>query len=526
MKKRKLLRQKKTSASRHKKIPGKQSEQIKRMLSSAAYSFRSNQPESVEGWCRQVLALDPENSDAYNLWGLSSASIGRTSLALELIGHALNIYPDSPVYNCNMGIVSVQMGQPIEALRYFETALSNDSDNIEVMYNLIELYEKTNQLEKMRKCTEKTLQLKPNSYSLRYQLAKLEYREGNYNVSCEIISNLLENDLQHDLTQKSYHLLAQGCDCLGKYEEAYKAFDTSNNLLAASSFVQSQESKRLEYLQLIDKLRNNASLSLLPESLHKLLENSTPTPIFLVGFPRSGTTLTGQLLNAHSAFYTLDEQETLAHIVRDFFSLEKYDSLSHLQVDALKNYRAKYSAILHDLAGDQIADGIRIVDKSPLYICYLEMIQLFFPESKIIVIHRDPRDVCISNFMQDFIPTPFMNNFLSLEKSVTFYEKIMGLFLQNREKLTLSLIELRYEDLVEDTKKAFTRTLSFLGEDWEEDINNYYRKSRSIHIRTPSYQQVTQPIYRSSLGRWKNYHDQLAPFLVRLQVFVDALGYD
>ena len=79
------------------------------------------------------------------------------------------------------------------------------------------------------------------------------------------------------------------------------------------------------------------------------------------------------------------------------------------------------------------------------------------------------------------------HNFLSLENSVNFYEKIMGLFLQNREKLTLSLIELRYEDLVGDMKKALTNTLSFLGEEWEEDINNYYKKSRNIHFLTPSY---------------------------------------
>ena len=79
------------------------------------------------------------------------------------------------------------------------------------------------------------------------------------------------------------------------------------------------------------------------------------------------------------------------------------------------------------------------------------------------------------------------HNFLSLENSVNFYEKIMGLFLQNREKLTLSLIELRYEDLVEDMKKALTNTLSFLGEEWEEDINNNYKKSRNIHFLAPSY---------------------------------------
>ena len=88
------------------------------------------------------------------------------------------------------------------------------------------------------------------------------------------------------------------------------------------------------------------------------------------------------------------------------------------------------------------------------------------------------------------------------------------------------MIELRYEDLVEDMKKALTNTLSFLGEEWEEDINNYYKKSRNIHFFTPDYRQVTQSIYRSSNGRWKNCQNHLAFFYNRLQVFVDVLGYD
>ena len=103
------------------------------------------------------------------------------------------------------------------------------------------------------------------------------------------------------------------------------------------------------------------------------------------------------------------------------------------------------------------------------------------------------------------------HNFLSLENSVNFYERSLNLFLQNREKRTLSLIELRYEDLVEDMKKALTNTLSFLGEEWEEVINNYYKKRRTIHNRPPSYQKITQLIYRSSIGRWKNH---LAPCLI------------
>lgn len=526
MKKRKLLRsQKKNVNSIQKKIPGKHSEEIKRMLTSASISLRSNQPANVEGWCRRVLSLDPNNSDAYNLWGLSSASLGRTSLAMKLIERALIINPKSPVYNCNMGIILAQRGQSTTALNYFERALTADPDNVDVLYNLIELYEKTNQIKKMRKYLEHTLRLKPNSYSLKYQLAKLEYRTGNYNSSRNITSSLLLDEPQHDLTQKSYHLLAQACDRLEKYEEAYKAFERSNNLLAVSTLVSNQEAKRLSSLELICKLRNEPPLPIIKRHPNRTSDNTQLPPVFLVGFPRSGTTLTGQLLDSHSGICTLDEKDTLSRLVNDFFSLEKYSSLFELQSDTLNNFRNLYTTKIKDLVGDKMMKGKLIVDKTPLYICYLEMIQIFFPDAKVIVIHRDPRDVCISNFMQDFVPTPFMNNFLSLENTVNFYEETMGLYLHNKEQLSIPLIEVRYENLLDNMKNEVTRILSFLGREWEGGIENFHKKSRREHIRTPSYQQVVQPIYRSSLGRWKNYQKKLAPFLHRLEMFIDAFEY-
>lgn len=525
MKKRKLVRNKKSGMARQKKIPAQRLEQVEGMLSAARQCYKANLPAGAEDWCRQALALDPGNSEAYNLLGMAAASLGRKGSAMELIGTALSMSPENPIYNCNMGIILAQMGQVAEARACFETALAVEPDNAGILYNLIELYEKTNQLEKMRECIRKSLGLKPDSYSLKYQLAKLEYREGNYPASREIVANLLAKTPNHDLSLKSWHLLAQNCDRLGDNDEAYRCFENANRLLAASPAARSQEQARLDKLRFLDMIRGNACGSRVPKP-GAAPDCIARQPIFVVGFPRSGTTLTGQLLGAHPAFHTLDEEFTLAAATRDFFSAERYHLLFGLGQDSLNQYRQQYVSGLRQLAGDSLDKGVRIVDKNPLYICYLEMIDILLPGSRVIVIHRDPRDVCLSNFMQDFVPTPFMNNFLSLENTVNFYEKTMGLFMALKSRLSLSLLEVRYEDIVADLQAETEKMLSFLGEQWDEGINEYYRRKRDKQIITPSYQQVNQPIYGSSIGRWKRYQKYLEPFLGRLQVYVRILGYE
>jgi hypothetical protein len=277
-------------------------------------------------------------------------------------------------------------------------------------------------------------------------------------------------------------------------------------------------------IQFIRRQRGTFTRELLQDRQPAVPTDREPPPVFLVGFPRSGTTLTGQLLAAHSGIHTLDERPTLAPVITDFGTEERLELIADLSPETIVAHRTRYRQLLRDMAGTE-GRGRLIVDKNPLYLCYLGLIRRFFPEARVIVIHRDPRDVCLSNFMQDFALSPFMQNFLTLEHTVAFYDTVMNLFYHFRANLDLAMLEVRYEDLVADFREAAGRMMSFLGLEWEEGIASFYEQAQRRFIRTPSYQQVIQPIYSSAKGRWRNYEAQLAPHLARLQPHIEDLGY-
>lgn len=523
MNKRKLIRQKAGRGQQGSQIAARERE-IRRMLLLAARALESRQPGVADDWCRRILTLEPNNAAALNLRGLVAAQMGNAVAAEGHMRRALAGQPDNPVFNCNLGILLANQGRSEEALHHFEKSLRRQPDNVEILYNLIELYEKTNQLDLATKRTEQALALAPDEAPLRYQLAKLAYRAGNYPHAREIVTGLLGRAPDHDLTQKSLYLLGQACDRLGEHAQAFAAFTQANELLAQTPMAKALEPGRREVLHFIRRQRGSFTRERLQDRQPVVPANRELPPVFLVGFPRSGTTLTGQLLAAHSGILTLDERPTLEPIITDFGTKERLELLPGLSPETIAAHRTRYRQLLRDMAGTE-ASGRLIVDKNPLYLCYLGMICRFFPEARVIVIHRDPRDVCLSSFMQDFALSPFMQNFLTLEHTVAFYDTVMSLFYHFRDNLDLAMLEVRYEDLVSDFREVTGRIVSFLGLEWEEGIASFHEQAGRRFIRTPSYQQVVQPIYSSAKGRWRNYEAQLAPHLARLQPHIEALGY-
>ncbi len=138
---------------------------------------------------------------------------------------------------------------------------------------------------------------------------------------------------------------------------------------------------------------------------------------------------------------------------------------------------------------------------------------------------RDPRDACLSCFMQRFQLNDAMANFLDLAETARTYAAVMGLWLHYREALPLAWHEYRYEDLVEDFEGELRRVLDFIGAGWHDDVARYREKTGRPAVTTPSYGQVTRPLYKSAIGRWRAYRDELAPVLPTLEPLVAAFGY-
>jgi hypothetical protein len=197
--------------------------------------------------------------------------------------------------------------------------------------------------------------------------------------------------------------------------------------------------------------------------------------------------------------------------------------LSNLTADNLTRLRQYFYGFCLDAFGE-LGDK-QLVDKLPLNIVHLGLAKSLFPQAKIVVALRDPRDACVSCFMQKFRINDAMANFLDLHTTGLTYQAVMGLWLHYRSYLGDSWLEYRYESLVENFDETVTEVLDFIGVGWHEDIAHYRQAAKKRVITTPSYRDVTGPVNSRALDRWRRYEQELAPILPLLEPFVDVFGY-
>ena len=250
-------------------------------------------------------------------------------------------------------------------------------------------------------------------------------------------------------------------------------------------------------------------------------------PIFVVGFPRSGTTLLEQLLDAHEGLASFDEQPFVQRMVRrlcaDGQSLQ--EAVDHLSPDRVRAQRDHYfndvARVLPDLGTR------RPVDKNPLNLIRLPLVQNFFPDCRVILAIRHPCDVVLSCYMQSFRAPAFAVTFETLDSVADMYDRVFTSWWRAREAFELPVFQLRYEDLVADTEGAARRLFSFLDLDWHPDLLEFTERARRKGaISTPSYTQVIEKVNKKSIGRWQAYREYFsAQALARLAPWIDAFGY-
>lgn len=254
-----------------------------------------------------------------------------------------------------------------------------------------------------------------------------------------------------------------------------------------------------------------------------------PTPVFMIGFYRSGTTLLEQMLAAHPAIVTSDEADLLPYVLRKHAAATGGQgwakTLAAGGADLRGKLREMYWQRARTLFGDQI-EGRLLIDKTALNTVNLAFIRALFPEAKILFVVRDPRDVCISAFMQAFKPNPLTAQFLEWERGLRFYAAVMGHALQLRQSLGFEWLTLRYEDLIADFEREIVRVLTYLNLPWDAGVLDYRKAPDLRHVSTPSHADVAKPIYRDAQGRWQNYRSHFEAHAGLLAPYRREWGYD
>ncbi len=520
-------------------------------------------PAGAEVAFRKALNLEPGNADVWNACGNALQLLGRTEEAIAAYRQALAGRPDLvaawvnlanllnrsgapkaaiPCYekahalqpedtNILLGLADAltKAGRIEEAAERFEQVLARRPDEVFAVGGLVSLLERMNRLDKARATVDRLMSLAPDNPASRCVLAVIEAREGEYDRARDRLEGLMAEDLTPGLRAEVAGELGKVLDRLGDYDAAFAAFRARSE--AAGRRKPEPGIDPAGYRAMIERSVEWASRDGFPAWADgDAGETEDGAPVFFVGFPRSGTTLMETFLDSHPDLFGTDEAPLVSSVRRRAAEIlgaewqypEGVDRLSGEQVADLRD---RYWATAKELFGAQV-DERRLVDKFPLNIVHLGLIHRIFPNARVIVALRDPRDVVLSCFTQNFKQNDAMTNFLTLDSTVDLYSAVMRLWQRYEKALPIRRIVYRYEELVADPAAVVGRVFDFLGLEWDEELLRPERRRPRTAISTPSYRDVTKPVYRSAVGRWRHYRDHLAPVLPALEPFVKAFGYE
>lgn len=339
-----------------------------------------------------------------------------------------------------------------------------------------------------------------------------------YPDALEILTENFIDSSPDTTTGRTLHFYrARALDKTGDYQAAHASFVTMNNLAGKLPGGGIDN-------ELTSTYRN------FPYRQLKRLSADGPNEkprAFLIGFPRSGTTLLETILDTQENICTLSETEGIDQAIEIIQSQGKeyprdLIELSDTELQKIRN--AYLGSIEKYLEPDR--DYSILIDKMPLNILHIPLILSIFPEARFIFMLRHPLDVCLSCYQQDFILNNQMAFFTDLENTFFRYFDVMNTFETHRENLQLEIHTVKYEDLTRDLQGTGSRLFEFLNVEPDRQFTDFHLLNKNKLIRTPPRDQVTKPIYNSSCGRWNNYFQFIEPYIPIVQPLIDKYGYE
>lgn len=538
---------------------------------------RKNLTKAIE-WYRKALAINPEYLESSTNLGAVLVEIDRAEEAIDSLVKVLNILPNSPEALCNLGLAYYKLNdyekaidllkrslenrplyleamiglarvlheieRGVDAEHILQQVLKNHPNSVEAWSQLGAIFTEGADLEKAEAAYRRVLELDPQNADALTGIANLRLESGKIDESELLLKealgvdsdnlgarfhltqvkkvkpgdeNLHQLELLHrdvDALAKSkqiflHYALGKAYDDLGEYDKAFSHY-------SKGAFI---KRKSLQYSSDEELARTNQVISsFTPELFNRLqgVGNPSNQPIFVLGMPRSGTTLTEQIIASHPSVYGAGE-------LRDYLDIVATGSSTSIANDVA--FSGNFSQINSSLVrewGDEYARRIKnighgldhVTDKMPANYLLMGLIPLTLPNAKIVHVKRDPIDTCLSCFTRLF----------NRHQNATYDLVELGMHYLNYHRLmehwksimpSESVIEVQYESLIDDTESQAKELLRELGLDWNDSCLDFYKNER--RIRTASVTQVRQPIYKTSVERWRHYEKHLQPLLDQLK---------
>jgi tetratricopeptide (TPR) repeat protein len=469
------------------------------------------------------------------LWlELGNAACGELDFALA--NHAyrrvLELAPNNASLLIMLGRQYQGLRQLDDARTAFERAVAADPASVDARISLAVWFEKERRLDEAWECVEACLSKHHRDDQARYFRAFLLQRQGRNTEAETALRDLIKDGPQYPYVKyASRHLLGVVLDQLGQYPEAMHWLCESKTIVRQLTDInlleQAYDSRQRKCRELL--------ASLTPEALRQWRQEGPASPApwqpaFLGGHPRSGTTLIEQVLDAHPEVLAFDEPEAFAQEVGGgialpqagaAFTLGMLDSVERCRRAAMRE--RYFKSLLREVKTSPATKVL--LDKNPSPTASLHIWLRVFPELKVIIALRDPRDVVISCFFLNIMLNATNMNFLSLERTARHYADLMDVWLRLRDLGGFDWVETRYEDVVANLETEGKRVTEFLGLGWHPNQARYNETARRKFLYAPTYHDVTQPVYRRAVGRWERYAEALEPVQARLAPYCSAFGY-
>ncbi len=467
-------------------------------------------------------ALDPDNADALNGLGLCLTMLGRPKEALAAFDHGVAVAPGKLFLVLSRAQALENVGRLREARAALEQVVAAEPGHMRALEQLASLYVRRGDMAAARDCAARALAIDPSSPAAFIAIAAADLAGRNFEAARRRMAPLGAEPRIGPVNQSiALGLLGDALDGLDRPAEAFAAYTAAREALRGpmEAMLKGAESAIARVNRLAAYFR---SCAIAP--WRAVPSAATKTHAFLVGFPRSGTTLLEQALASHPDVRTMEEVDCLGDTVGEYFhAADGMARFAALGAGDLARLRDTYWCRVAE-AGIA-ADRPVFVDKMPLNAVHLGVIARLFPDAKVLFALRDPRDVVLSCFRRRLVMTAHMYELSTLAGAAAFYDAVMALAEIYRERLALPVLDLKHEAMIADFDGETRRVCDFLGLAWHDAMRNFAADAKTRDVKTPSAMQMVRGLNQDGAGQWRRFAAQMAPVLPVLKPWVARFGY-
>ncbi|MBT3990030.1 MAG: tetratricopeptide repeat protein [Rhodospirillaceae bacterium] len=450
---------------------------------------------------RLALAINPNFAEAYHYLGVAYLEQENLDDAVPVLRKAAALRPMYLEAQMSLANALEQSGESEEALEIFKGILERAPQNVAIHNNVGNILKNLGRMDEAIKHYEKALEIDPDHAPAHYNLSRTQKTDGEENEAERMEEMLKEKGLDDNRKINLHFALGKIYDDLGEFDKAFKHFENGNDLDKRG-----EEFNAEGHNMVINRLMAQFNKNFFNKRFG--IGSESQMPVFIVGVPRSGTTLVEQTLSSHPLVHGAGELSEIGTAVQQMQNtvgegapypecVTELDAISAIKI------AEDYLRFIRKDAGS----AIRVTDKMPGNFLHLGIIALLFPKATIINCRRQPEDVALSCYFQHFTAImPFSRKLDDLGAYISDYDRIMKHW---HEVLPIKILDVQYEEMTADHESMSKKIVEHAGLEWDEACLEFHKQDRPV--KTASSWQVRQPIYQSSVARWKNYDKNIKP---------------